>query len=172
MNKGVIRAITGVLVAWALLPKRASGSTAFADRSSYLGYHNLPRGVRNNNPGNLKITPIKWKGKIPADRNTDGVFEQFEAYRWGIRAMIKDIIGDMEDGKRTLRSIISEYAPSSENQTDKYIQAISRATGWSADFPLSPSYATMSRLIPAMIGHENGMAAITQRQFDEAWMLV
>lgn len=172
MNKA-LKIITGVLVAWALSPKRAYAfSESFAERDSYLGHHSLPRGIRNNNPGNLKITPIQWQGKIPAARNTDGVFEQFERYVYGIRAMMKDILGDMREGKDTLRKIINEYAPTSENQTSAYVAAVSAATGWGPDTRLQASYATMARLIPAMVFHENGMPAVTQRQLEAAWALI
>jgi len=172
MNKA-IRIITGVLVAWVLYPKRAYGfSGGFAERDSYLGYHNLPRGIRNNNPGNLRMTSIPWKGKISVARNTDGAFEQFERYVYGIRAMMKDIINDMGEGKNTIRKIINEYAPASENATEAYIDQVSRYTGFGPDQPLAPTYLTFVRLIPEMIKHENGIPAITQRQFDEAWAMI
>ncbi len=50
---------------------------------------NLPRGYRNNNPLNLRISSSSWLGKV-AD-NTDGVFEQFSDIRYGYRAAIKTI---------------------------------------------------------------------------------
>ena len=30
---------------------------------------NAPRGIRNNNPGNLIFTNIKWNGKLPKEQN-------------------------------------------------------------------------------------------------------
>lgn len=42
----------------------------------------LPRGIRNNNPLNIKIGN-DWKGEVP---NTDGTFEQFESMEYGLRA--------------------------------------------------------------------------------------
>ncbi|MCA9329527.1 hypothetical protein KDA11_02695, partial [Candidatus Saccharibacteria bacterium] len=34
-----------------------------------------PRGIRNNNPGNIRISNNQWRGKIPVSQNTDGSFE-------------------------------------------------------------------------------------------------
>ena len=36
---------------------------------SYLNNSALPRGLRNNNPGNLVQTSIAWLGKVPLSQN-------------------------------------------------------------------------------------------------------
>lgn len=81
--------------------------------SSFLGRKDLTRGIRNNNPGNLRVTPDKWVGKIPLSQNTDlnKSFEQFTEIKYGIRAMLIDLLGDIGKGKDTIRKLISEYAP-------------------------------------------------------------
>jgi hypothetical protein len=68
--------------------------------NSYLS--NSPRGVRNNNPGNLVYTHIKWQGKVPKHQNKDRRFEMFIAPEYGVRAMIKDLKHDIEKGKNTV----------------------------------------------------------------------
>lgn len=120
----------------------------------------LPRGVRNNNPGNLRITTIAWKGKVPNTQNSDRSFEQFVDYAgipghiWGIRAMFKDIYGDvMRDGQNTVRKLISTYAPPSENATQAYIAVVAKALNKSPDAPIVVS--DFPRLIAAIIAHEN-----------------
>jgi len=120
----------------------------------------LPRGVRNNNPGNLRITTIAWKGKVPNAQNSDRSFEQFVDYAgvpghvWGIRAMFKDIYGDvMRDGQNTVRKLISTYAPPSENATQAYIAAVAKVLNKSPDAPIVTS--DFPRLIAAIIAHEN-----------------
>ena len=120
----------------------------------------LPRGVRNNNPGNLRLTSIAWKGKVPNAQNSDRSFEQFIDYAgipghiWGIRAMFKDIYGDVvKDGQNTVRKLIYTYAPPHENATQSYVDAVSRALGKSADAVIVAS--DFPKLIAAIIAHEN-----------------
>jgi hypothetical protein len=117
----------------------------------------LPRGIRNNNPGNLKITPLKWKGKIPFDKNTDGVFEQFETMAYGIRAMLIDLKGDIEkDGLNTITKVINEYAPPSENLTSNYINLVSKQMGIGPNTVFKADRDTLIRLGSAITGVENG----------------
>ena len=99
--------------------------------TSYLGRADLPRGMRNNNPGNLRISNNQWQGKVPVWENTDGEFEQFKEYRYGVRAMIKLIQNYIRSGDNTLVTIISRYAPATENDTAAYIRAVAGATGFS-----------------------------------------
>lgn len=113
------------------------------------------RGIRNNNPGNLVITNIDWKGKVPVSKNTDGKFEQFTQPLWGIRAMFMDIRGDIEkDGLNTIRKLITAYAPKIENNTAAYIQAVVNRVGIGADARIMPAHYLS--LLKAIIHHENG----------------
>lgn len=127
-------------------------------QTSYLNRNDLPRGLRNNNPGNLVYTENAWKGKIPFAQNSDGHFEQFESIEWGIRAMMIDIIGDINEGTDTLRQLISEYAPAHENNTDAYIASVSNAVGILPDVKLQLSQGLLFALIRAKITMEVGVA--------------
>ena len=100
---------------------------------SFLGVPNLPRGVRNNNPGNLVATTIGWQGKIPLPQNTDKHFEQFTEVKFGIRAMFRDLLNDISKGKNTVEKLISEYAPSFENNTTSYVNQVAQSLGLSPD---------------------------------------
>ena len=80
------------------------------------------RGMRNNNPGNIKISPTNWKGKVPAHLNTDGIFEQFYTIDDGIRASLVNLTTYYNRYQlRTIRGIISRWAPASENPLSSYI---------------------------------------------------
>lgn len=96
--------------------------------SSFLNNHKT-RGLRNNNPGNLIRTPNAWQGKIPYKDSKDAKFEQFTELKWGIRAMYKDLINDINKGKNTVKKLISEYAPPNENDTKNYIGLVSKSIG-------------------------------------------
>ena len=123
---------------------------------SYLNQKDKPRGIRNNNPGNLVKTAIKWKGKILHSENPDSRFEQFTFIPFGIRAMALDITNDIKKGKNTLRTLINEYAPPNENDTTAYINAVSKQTGISADAKINATPEILAALIAAKIRIENG----------------
>jgi len=129
------------------------------------------RGIRNNNPGNLKRTTIQWQGKVPFSDSTDGTFEQFYKYKYGIRAMIKDLQNDYRvDGMRTLKKLITAYAPSSENNTSSYIAEVSGWTGINPNAILPDTKSTWKTLCIAMARRENGPPnSITSAQFDQVW---
>lgn len=134
---------------------------------SFLGRNDLPRGIRNNNPGNIEQNEANnWRGKIPADQNTDTRFEQFETYYWGIRAMIKLIQGYVNrDGLNTIQKIIEKYAPSFENDVSAYVDMVSNASGIGANTPINGTPEGLRDIIIAMAKHENGVEAITPTQY-------
>lgn len=143
---------------------------------SYLGRTDLPRGIRNNNPGNLIKTSIGWFGKIPHDKNTDSRFEQFESIPYGIRAMLKDIKSDITGkGQNTIRKLIGAYAPEFENNTTSYINNVAASVGISADAVLTPNNETLKKLGMAIIKSENGASVynyIDSTDFDAALLLM
>jgi hypothetical protein len=133
---------------------------------------NAPRGQRNNNPGNLIKTNIKWQGKVESDRNSDGHFEQFYEMKFGIRALIKDLLNDIKKGKNTLPKLISEFAPAHENNTDGYIQRLAKQTGLEVNEIIQPTASTIEAIVKAIIEVENGKQFITANDFKEAWNIV
>ena len=114
----------------------------------------LSRGIRNNNPGNLRFSADDWKGL--ATRQTDSEFFQFVSPFWGIRAMARTLKNyQQRHGLNTVREIISRWAPNTENDTDAYVRSVERQTGIDADAPISVE-ANLVSLVPAIIRHENG----------------
>lgn len=163
--------IIGAIALFMMIPRRIENGGG--EELSYLGRDGLPRGMRNNNPGNIRITQTAWQGKVPNSQNTDGAFEQFQSYKWGIRAMTKLLINYMNNrGLRTLTDIIGTYAPSSENDTDAYVQRVSNETGIHPNAQLNPTYNTMRALVVSMAKVENGRDSISTDQFNQAWKLI
>lgn len=82
-----------------------------------------PRGIRNCNPGNIRVTKDKWKGLRP--EQTDKSFFQFVSISYGYRALIRTL---QNYRKRhnciTVADMISRWAPSSENNTGAYIRRV------------------------------------------------
>lgn len=139
----------------------------------------IPRGIRNANPGNLILTNIPWRGKVPNKENTDRKFEQFRdtdgvpGIVWGIRAMMMDVWGDIKkDGKNTLNKLIPEYAPSHENNTKAYIKTLSQNIGIGPDDKLVVSQKTLCALAKWISRVENGGHWLTNQQIEQAWRLL
>lgn len=96
----------------------------------------LTRGVRNFNPGNIRLSKSRWLGM--RSEQTDGSFVQFINMRHGIRALLLLLRNYyVAYNLVTIRQIISRYAPSNENHTDKYIDYVAKAVGVSSDTPLT-----------------------------------
>lgn len=118
---------------------------------------NNSRGIRNNNPGNIRWGD-EWKGLVPEGQRNDKSFCQFKSPEFGIRAMII-ILRNYQSkyGLKTITGIIKRWAPPNENDTQAYIRSVSQATGTDADKPID---LTDSRklfpLLQAIIKHENG----------------
>lgn len=123
---------------------------------SYLGT-NLTRGLRNNNPGNLVRTNIAWQGKV---KSTDSRFEQFQNIHFGLRAMYKDLINDINKGKNTVSQLISEYAPNFENDTQLYINKVAQKLGVAPNQKITKINVEFLVLLGrAIVNHENGKSA-------------
>ena len=127
-----------------------------------------PRGIRNNNPGNIEYTSIEWLGQI----GNDGRYAVFSDAVFGIRAMALEIYDSIvRDGDDTIRKLINQWAPPTENLTGAYAAAISRQTGIGMDEKLLYE-RDVQPLIEAIIQHENGVQpyslALIQRAIREA----
>lgn len=120
-----------------------------------------PRGVRNNNPGNLRWGD-PWQGLVPAAQRTDKDFCQFVAPAWGIRAIAVTLITYQDKhGLNTVAGIIARWAPDNENDTAAYVQSVVHALGVAPGTALDVhDYAVMAPLVRAIIRHENGRARI------------
>lgn len=94
----------------------------------------LPRGMRNRNPGNIRRSATKYLGEVAPSR--DAAFKQFETMAWGYRAMFVLLDSYSRKGYRTIRQMVSRYAPPIENHTENYIRCVSEWSGICADEPL------------------------------------
>ena len=115
----------------------------------------IPRGIRNNNPLNIRIGN-KWLGEVPCP--TDNQFEQFTKMEYGVRAgflLIKRYIERYH--LNTIFLIVSRWAPPSENKTDAYIASVVKLSRIPANKELRfYDYDEMITLVDAMIVVECG----------------
>jgi len=128
-----------------------------------------PRGIRNNNAGNIRHSASKWQGM--AAKQTDPNFVQFIAPEYGIRALSKLLANYYtRDGLNTVRKIISKYAPSNENNTTAYAEAVAKRLRVTPDTIINVNNH-MPALIEAIIQHENGVQPYSLAQINNGVML-
>ncbi len=135
----------------------------------------LPRGIRNNNPLNLRISDNAWLGKVK--NNTDGAFEQFTAIEYGLRAAminIRTIVRRRRQKGLTtnVRQLISVWAPAADgNNESAYLVGLLRSDNIQpadeVDYKNKPLF---TRLVHAMSQVENGQA-VQMGRIDSAYQL-
>ncbi|WP_406733440.1 structural protein P5 [Vibrio scophthalmi] len=110
-----------------------------------------PRGIRNNNPGNVEDNGTPWVGR----KGNDGRFIIFDRAENGIRAIARILLTyEKKYGINTLNDIISRWAPPVENNTEAYIQHAERELKISRHTPIGEQHK--AALIKVIIKHENG----------------
>ena len=115
----------------------------------------IPRGIRNNNPLNIRIGNT-WLGEEP--NPTDPSFEQFVSMQYGVRAACVLLRRYIRHYKRTtIPAIIAAWAPAGENNTEAYIAAVCRYLEISPEDNIKyEDKDTICRLVQAMCLVENG----------------
>lgn len=115
----------------------------------------IPRGIRNNNPLNIRIGNV-WLGEVAEP--TDPDFEQFISMVYGVRAgfvLIRRYIRHYH--RTTIPQVIAAWAPSTENNTQRYIDTVCSISRISAEDTLDYfDEEQMVRLVDAMIFVECG----------------
>lgn len=135
----------------------------------------VPRGIRNNNPLNIR-KGSNWKGERP--NQTDKQFEQFISLEWGIRAAFKLLRNHISGFKgtrpamNTYRKIITMWAPPSENATEEYINYVCRQCNAQPSDIIDPdNRKQMVWLAREMAFVECGQY-IDMQKFESAWDLL
>lgn len=142
----------------------AAGFAALVPASSPL----TPKGIRNKNPLNIEARE-NWVGQV----GDDGRFVIFETALHGFRAAGRIMKTKAGRGVRTIESIISEWAPPTndegehENHTQSYIDFVSGKTGIPADTVLSAG--DYPALISAMVTMENGQNPYTYDEIKQGF---
>ena len=133
---------------------------------------NLTRGIRNNNPLNIKISRTKWVGKITKDKK-DHVFEEFDTMVNGLRAAIKLVQNYIKRMRlNTVEDIISRWCP--DETREAYISNVTKVMetnikGFTPSTPISwYDFNTLYYLIQAMAWQESRVF-IDIALFYEAW---
>lgn len=94
---------------------------------------NSPRGIRNNNPLNLRRSDSAWLGKVA--NCSDAHFEQFTSIVYGYRAAIVNIRTILRRRERAgvstrIRDLIRIWAPAKDgNNVNTYVAAVVSTSG-------------------------------------------
>lgn len=144
----------------------ATAGAAPAPSSAQPGYAPTgadTRGIRNNNPGNIRVSADAWKGMV----GNDGQYVRFATPEAGLRAMALNLQAYGARGVNTLSDIISTWAPKDDgNDVKAYISDVARQTGFNPSQPLNlKDPSTLTTLMSAMVAHENGRNPYAPSQF-------
>lgn len=133
-----------------------------------------PRGLRNNNPGNIRNSDATdWKGEVAAEKKRDNAFEEFEDVAHGYRALLKLLKNyRRKHGLQTISDFISRWAPRTENDTSAYITRVC----WEMQVPSSyvpdiNDKTTMCNFAAAISLVENGIPAV-MADVEAGWELL
>jgi hypothetical protein len=114
----------------------------------------LPRGIRNNNPGNIDRDGTEWLGM--SQDQTDPRFVVFNSPEYGIRAIAKTLITYQSYNFRTIEAMINRWAPPAENNTAAYINLVTERMGIPSNVPFDIlDYAKARPMVEAIIAQEN-----------------
>ncbi len=127
-----------------------------------------PRGVRNNNPGNIDYNRRNaWEGQLGLELQMGRLaprFARFNTPENGIRALGKLLLnyrgkdgmpGVGGPGIDTVRETINRWAPGNENNTEAYIAAVAKKLGVKANDVINiEDPSTLRIMVGSIIAHE------------------
>lgn len=123
---------------------------------------NLPRGLRNCNPGNIRLGSYRWVGEIRPSQ--DNAFCQFQSMKHGYRALLRLLQNyRRKHGLKTIAEMIQRWAPASENNTNAYIIDVCRQMQVPSSYVIDvDDRDSMCALAAAISRHENGVEAVME----------
>lgn len=122
-----------------------------------------PRGLRNNNPGNIRNNDkVKWQGEVDASCKKDFAFEEFKDRTSGYRALLKLLRNyNKLHGCRSIADYIRRWAPEHENNTSGYITRVCREMQVPTSCVPDPDDKSVMVAFAAAISQvENGVPAV------------
>lgn len=134
-----------------------------------------PRGIRNNNPGNIDYNPLnKWKGLNPKTKELDSRFCVFISPEYGLRALMILLRNyDNKYGLNSVRQIINRWAPTHENNTSAYMEHVAKMMGVKVNECLNlKNRETLISLAKAIVTHENGVQPYSDDKYQSAYELI
>ena len=151
----------GALAVLAVLARTNRGALVVANVTDAIA--GAARGLRNKNPGNVRLTrpPTEWVGWVGPAAQTDPEFVQMREMWQGVRmALVVFRNYQSRYGLRTIGELVARWAPPSENDTASYVQHVAQRVGVAANVPIDlRNRDTAFDFLRAVFRHENGAAA-------------
>lgn len=146
-------------------PSDNGGISRYYDKSTSSSSSGSARGVRNNNPGNIRMSKDVWVGQT----GNDGSFVTFATPAHGIRATGKNLLSYARQGYVTPEQIITRWAPpEDDNDTEGYIKFVSDYLNVPRDTVLDlTDLDTLTRLSMAIMIQENGQGEVSKLSNDD-----
>lgn len=127
------------------------------------------RGLRNNNPLNIRKNKDKFVGEIQP--SGDPAFKQFESTKYGYRAAFRILNTYIKGGTNTIEKIINKWAPPSDgNNTTAYIEHVAQRSGIEKTAIIETETQKI-RIIQAMTQSEVGITP-TLAELKEAYKII
>ena len=129
-------------------------------------------GERNCNPGNLRYVPaIQWYGLASPAKDAKG-FCVFTDATLGLRALARDLLVSWREGHKTVRALVSRYAPEDDpqgyNNTAAYVADVGQRCQVAPDEELDLDLAFLVKLVKAIVWHENGRCIYGEKTLESA----
>lgn len=125
--------------------------------------------IKNNNPGNLRISADKWRGSIP----TQTPFVNFSSLEYGVRANLinmRTLI--VRDKKNTVGQLISTWAPESDNnKVVAYVNYVTKRLNVNKNWRIPWYKPYITKLLQAMTRIEHG-TEISLETVERGWSLM
>lgn len=130
----------------------------------------MPRGLRNNNPGNIERAADRWLGM--SEQQPDPRFVHFKTMAYGYRALFKVLHTYITKYRlNTVPAIFHRYAPNNENNTNAYIRSVLNEIGGTEETVIvATDEKQMKALAKAITRVENGRSWF-ETDIDEGWRL-
>jgi hypothetical protein len=161
----ILLGILAVSIGLYLFSRTAKGQAVTAAVAQTIGDAlSGPRGIRNNNAGNIERSAIQWQGSIPADQVQavlgipyDPTFEQMATPADGVRMIGHVLRSKATRGLTSVDAIIRDYSATDQ---DAYVRAVTTALGLDPDsggqFQTIDVTGQLPTLALAIIQQENG----------------
>jgi hypothetical protein len=126
----------------------------------------VPIGIRNNNPGNIIQTRIKWRGEVECASR----FECFDTAEHGIRALGVNLMSYYyRHNLVTTNDIVYRWSPPNENNTDAVVKFYTNYNNVDKDEVLNfNNYEVFKKFVISIIINENGYNPYSSEEIDNA----
>lgn len=131
-----------------------------------------PRGIRNNNPGNIRRSIDKWQGLADPDHQIDLHYFIFGNPIYGIRAIARTLIECQDKfGMQGVKGILFRWAQMTGKPEGYVAQAVKKSGMTDYEGVNMHKYADLKLMVKTIILQENGQIPYTDAQIDKALVL-